>query len=138
MRLNDQGMPTGFLEHRSDRLVLVPNGLPSEMINPRSKQLHRLGIYSFGVRGVGYHEHAVRGGDFRPGRPVRLVREPDNEHDTNAIAASKPPHQTRDETATLGREPNRIARWSALHPQCAGSRAAGARWLPWTPLGMHP
>lgn len=84
--LDASGLPTGSLMRRSDRLVIVPDGLPAEMVNPRSTRLYRLGIYSFAVRGTGHHTRAARAGDFRPGEPVRLVREPGNEHDSNAIA----------------------------------------------------
>jgi hypothetical protein len=38
------------------------------------------------LRGNSYHEGAVRRGDFAPGAPLRLVREPDNRHDPHAIA----------------------------------------------------
>jgi hypothetical protein len=38
------------------------------------------------LRGEAYHGAACEAGDFRPGRPVRLVREPDNEFDGNAVA----------------------------------------------------
>lgn len=86
LTLDTGGLPTGALERRADRLVIVPDGHPQEMVNPRSTSLHRLGIFSFSVRGTSYHESAARSGDFRPGRPVRLVREPQNEHDPNAIA----------------------------------------------------
>jgi hypothetical protein len=84
--LDPSGMPTGTLKRRGDRLVIIPDGAPGEMVNPRSTRLYRLGIYSFGLRGTAHHESAVRAGDFRPGRRVRVVREPDNEHDRNAIA----------------------------------------------------
>jgi HIRAN domain-containing protein len=86
LTLDADGLPTGALERRADRLVIVPDGHPQEMVNPRSTSLYRLGIFSFRVRGTSYHESAARSGDFGPGRSVRLVREPDNQHDPNAIA----------------------------------------------------
>lgn len=38
------------------------------------------------LRGEGHHQAECRAGDFTPGTPVRLVREPDNPHDPNAVA----------------------------------------------------
>jgi hypothetical protein len=85
--LGADGLPTGYLERQKDRFVLVPdNGRPGEVVNPKSTRTHTLGLYSFQVRGTAYHEAAARAADFRPGQPVRLVREPDNEHDPNAVA----------------------------------------------------
>lgn len=84
--LDAEGLPTGRLARRSGQLVILADGEPEEMVNPRSTRLYRLGIYSFRVRGVSYHEAAVRSGNFSPGSTVRLVREPTNVHDPNAIA----------------------------------------------------
>jgi len=74
------------LERVRDLLVLAtPSG---EWINPYSPALHRLGITIFKLRGVSHYEVAVKAGDFSPGASVRLVREPDNQHDPNAIAVN--------------------------------------------------
>lgn len=82
------GMPQLKLVEIGDRLVLVtPRG---EVINPRSRNLYKLGIFSFAIRGTAYHPWGTRMGDFRPGTPIRLEREPDNPHDANAIAAYAP------------------------------------------------
>lgn len=83
--LGADGWPTGRLRQERDRLVIVTDD-GAGMVNPTSARLHTLGLYCFRLRGVTYHEAAVRSGDFRPGARVRLVREPDNEHDPNAVA----------------------------------------------------
>ncbi|CAM3194674.1 HIRAN domain-containing protein [Nocardioides dubius] len=77
------GLPDLWLEHVRDRLLVVS---PRGWVNPRSRTAaSRAGLWSFGVRGTSHHERAARAGDFRPGAPVVLVREPQNAHDPNAI-----------------------------------------------------
>lgn len=71
------------LTRASGRLVL---SIPEGMVNPRSRSLHHHGIYVFRPRGVSYYPQQVKAAGLRPGTAVRLVREPDNEHDANAIA----------------------------------------------------
>jgi len=78
------GLPDARLERVRDRLLVVT---PHGWVNPRSRTAaSRAGLWSFALRGGGYHESALKRGDFRPGAEVRLVREPDNPHDPNAIA----------------------------------------------------
>jgi hypothetical protein len=78
------GLPDVWLERVRDRLLVVT---PHGWVNPKSRTAaSRAGLWSFVVRGTAHHERAVRRGDFSPGAPVRLVREPDNQHDPNAIA----------------------------------------------------
>ena len=55
------------------------------LVSPSDRRLPRAGIYLSQLRGEAYHQSACRAGDFRPGASVRLVREPDNEFDPNAI-----------------------------------------------------
>lgn len=78
------GLPDARLERVRDRLLVVT---PHGWVNPRSRTAaSRAGLWSVVLRGGGYHESALKRGDFRPGAEVRLVREPDNPHDPNAIA----------------------------------------------------
>lgn len=84
--LAGDGLPTGHLAHGSGQLVILADGGPEEMVNTRSTRLFRLGIYVFRVRGVTHHDAAVRAGNFSPGAPVRLLREPENSYDSNAVA----------------------------------------------------
>ena len=44
-----------------------------------------IGMYGFDVRGIRFHKAAARTGDFRPGRRIELVREPNNRFDANAV-----------------------------------------------------
>lgn len=46
----------------------------------------RAGIYVSQLRGEAHHEAECRAGNFHPGEPVRLVREPENPYDRNAVA----------------------------------------------------
>jgi hypothetical protein len=66
-----------------DRLLFVT---PDGWVNPKSRTAHRYGLHSFQLRGTSHCAAALRTGRFTPGAPVRLVREPDNPHDPNAIA----------------------------------------------------
>ena len=80
-----------FVEGREVRLLEVADWLAmvtddGKMVNPRSTQLYRAGIFSFGIRGTSYYKEAVTAGDFSPGTRLRLEREPDNPHDPNAVA----------------------------------------------------
>ena len=84
--LDHDRLPTGYLASRRGRLVILADGSPEEMVNPASRRLHSLGLYAFRVRGVAYHADQVRAGNFKPGTSVLLVREPNNEHDPNAVA----------------------------------------------------
>jgi hypothetical protein len=77
------GLIDARLERVRDRLLVVT---PLGWINPRSRTAHRAGLHSFQLKGASHHEDAVRAGRFTPGTPVRLVREPANRHDPNAIA----------------------------------------------------
>ena len=84
-----------FREDRRVRLLEVADWLvmvtdDGKMVNPRSTQLYKVGIFSFGIRGTSYYEDTVTQGDFSPGASLNLVREPANEHDPNAVAIYAP------------------------------------------------
>lgn len=83
LALDADGLPDARLERVRDRL-LVATALG--WVNPRSRTSYRAGLHSVTLRGSSYHAAAVKAGRFTPGSPVRLEREPDNEHDPNAIA----------------------------------------------------
>lgn len=81
---DQDGFPDAWLERVRDRLLVVT---PDGWVNPKSPTAaSRAGIWSFTLRGTVHHESAALRGDFTPGARVRLVREPDNPHDPNAIA----------------------------------------------------
>lgn len=79
------GMPTLYFQMHNGRLWLTEptTGL---LVGIGNKHLRRMGIWSANVRGLDHHKTAVRAGDFRPGSKVRLVREPENAYDKNAVA----------------------------------------------------
>lgn len=77
------GFPDAWLERVRDRLLVVT---PMGWVNPKSRTAYRAGLHSFQLRGSRYYDAALKAGRFTPGSPVRLVREPDNEHDANAVA----------------------------------------------------
>lgn len=65
------------------RLVEDSTGL---LVGPTHRALTKAGIYVSQLRGEVYNATACRRGDFSPGARVRLVREPSNAHDVNAVA----------------------------------------------------
>lgn len=73
--------PNGDLLEQSLYLVL-----DDDIINPESPALHKFGIYTSPVEGTSYQsEYVLTDAETTPGRPAILEREPDNEHDPNAI-----------------------------------------------------
>jgi hypothetical protein len=56
------------------------------LVSPSDTRLARAGVYVSQLRGEAYRPDACEAGDFQPGSPVRLVREPANEFDPNAVA----------------------------------------------------
>jgi hypothetical protein len=56
------------------------------LVGPTDRRLPRAGVYVSQLRGEAHHEAECRAGNFHPGEPVRLVREPDNPYDKNAVA----------------------------------------------------
>jgi hypothetical protein len=81
--LDPDGVPN--IKFKTWRNRLVPS-VPEGIVNPKSRSLYKYGIYIFNVRGTSYHEQEVKKADTNPGSPARLVREPQNEYDPNAIA----------------------------------------------------
>jgi hypothetical protein len=56
------------------------------LVGPGDSRLPRAGVYVSQLRGQAFHRLGCTAGDFSPGAPVRLVREPDNEFDPDAVA----------------------------------------------------
>lgn len=56
------------------------------LVGPGDSRLPRAGVYVSQLRGQAFHRLGCMAGDFSPGAPVRLVREPDNEFDPDAVA----------------------------------------------------
>jgi HIRAN domain len=76
-------IPYGWGSEKVLRLCEDTTGL---LVGPTDRRLPAAGIWSAQVRGEFYYKPACRQGDFAPGVRVRLKREPDNEHDRNAVA----------------------------------------------------
>lgn len=51
-------------------------------------RLRAVGLWAIELRGLSHYRRAVKAGDFTPGRPVKLIRQPSNEFDPNAIAVA--------------------------------------------------
>ena len=58
------------------------------LIGPTDRRLPPVGVYVSQLRGEAYHVAACKRGDFAPGAPVRLLREPDNEFSRFAVAVT--------------------------------------------------
>ncbi|MBG6068150.1 HIRAN domain-containing protein [Micromonospora ureilytica] len=56
------------------------------LVGPTDHRLARAGMYVSQLRGEAHHQAECRAGNFYPGEPVRLVREPENPYDRNAVA----------------------------------------------------
>lgn len=56
------------------------------LVSPTDRRLARAGVFVSQLRGEAYRPASCKAGDFEPGSPVRLVREPANEFDPNAVA----------------------------------------------------
>jgi hypothetical protein len=80
---------TGYLSGR-DQLALGGSGLLLEGEEPPNRWHSQLDVELPGVRvarvaGTSFRPHALQHEDFDPGRPLRLLPEPHNTHDPNAI-----------------------------------------------------
>lgn len=62
------------------------------LVGPTDRRLFVAGVYSYQLRGEAHHRRVCKVGDFSPGAPVLLVRQPDNPHDSNAIAVQPASH----------------------------------------------
>ena len=69
------------------------------------------------VAGVSYRADALDNASFDPGRPLALIREPDNEHDPNAVAI-----WNAERTLQLGYVPRDVA------PELRGDEQAVSLW----------
>lgn len=86
------GLPLLHLVHYVDgsgeRVLRLCEDSTGLLVGPKDARLRRAGVLSFSLQGESYHKAACRAGDFSPGARVRLVRQPDNPHDPNAVAVT--------------------------------------------------
>lgn len=82
------GCPNVRLVRINGQLALaVPDG---RLVDPHSATIHRHELFVITVRGRAYHEQANLETRTVAGTRLELLREPDNEHDPNAIAVVAP------------------------------------------------
>ena len=84
-QLDADGLPPFRLIAYQDGLRLCEDAT-GLLIGPTDRRLFGLGVYSYNAVGEFAYPSVCKAGDFSPGAPVRLVREPDNPHDPNAVA----------------------------------------------------
>ncbi len=68
---------------------LLPTTPDGKHLAPGNRHLNRLGIHWLNARGAQYYQDERAQIMIRPGDPVILKREPENEHDPNAIAVQR-------------------------------------------------
>jgi hypothetical protein len=123
LTIDEHGMPTGYLRRVADRLILTPDSDEQAMVNPKSATLYRLGLFSFSARGTSYYKKPSLG----LGKPVRLVRDPGNVHDHNAIALHTMTgtdlfgHVNKQNAARLAKLIDRGDRFAAICVRAPGS-----------------
>lgn len=83
--MSADGLPPFRLVRYQDVLRLCEDST-GLLVGPTDRRLFKLGVYQYNVVGEYYHQRACREGDFSPGTRVRLVREPQNTADPNAVA----------------------------------------------------
>lgn len=76
--------PPLHLVRSRGELILVEDST-GLLVGPTDRRLAKAGIYIAKLRGESYHKTACKRGDFAPGVTVRLMPEPDNQHDPNAV-----------------------------------------------------
>lgn len=90
------------------------------LVGPTDRRLQRAGLYVTNVRGV---SEAARRADLGAGRPLRLVREPDNPHDPFAVAVH--PNYGKEPIGYVNRQKAR--HWSKLIAEGARLTAVSLR-----------
>lgn len=87
---NGAGRPNIKLVDTGDRLsIWSPEGAGA-FINPKGPGIRHFGLYASYATGADYYERTFRSADVSMGAWVDLVRDPDNEHDRNAVAICPP------------------------------------------------
>lgn len=110
---DESGLPTLRLVEAGDRLAIWSPYNGGGLLNPKGPGLRHFGLIGSGARGSAYHASAFRSADLRPGRPVQLRREPDNEHDKNAVALYAPGARAPFGYVQRGRAPSLARRMDA-------------------------
>jgi hypothetical protein len=77
-----------YREGDGTRVLRLCEDATGQLVGPTDRRLFAAGIYSYNLRGESYNAQASTSGDFSPGARVRLVRQPNNEFDVNAVGVS--------------------------------------------------
>lgn len=81
------GRPNLHLRDDGDRLHLWSPVDGGALVNPRGHGIRRhLGLVTSTPRGTDHYPYSYSAADLRRGRLVKLVREPNNKYDPNAVA----------------------------------------------------
>ncbi|SDL76922.1 HIRAN domain-containing protein [Arthrobacter sp. ok362] len=100
-----KGYRAGYIpaEKAKAKLVAGPDGMPplklvssnngmdfalpdGQLVDYKTLSLRHFNIFAFRVVGMGYYDDVDKPFKFRNGQRVGIKREPDNEHDANAVA----------------------------------------------------
>lgn len=106
-RFQGDPVPLHLIEYHGG--LTLCDDATGRLVGSTDRRLRWAGIYSFNLRGLNHRQAAYRAGDFRPGQRVRLVREPDNAHDPNAVAVTA----DQDGALVVGYVSRGHARWFA-------------------------
>jgi hypothetical protein len=102
---DEAGLPTLRLVDSGDRLSIWSPVDGGALVNPKGPGLRAMGLCTSYARGSKYNAVAFKAADLRKGKWVDLVREPDNQHDKNAVAMCAPGSSVRLAHVQRGRAP---------------------------------
>ncbi|HET6562214.1 MAG TPA: HIRAN domain-containing protein [Marmoricola sp.] len=115
------GLPNLYLADAGDRLAIWSPVDGGGLINPKGPGIRRLGLYASYARGADHYRSAYRAADLSKGTWIDLVREPENPHDTNAVAMCAPGSRVAFAYVQRGRAPAVARRMDAGEDMAAVS-----------------
>lgn len=126
---DSEGRPNLQLRRVDDRLAIWATTPDGGFINPRGVGIRRFGLVTTQVRGTDYAPQSAhfRAADLRAGASIELLREPQNPHDSNAIAMQaggrRIGHVQRGRAGVVARRMDAGENWSgvSLHGPMARS-----------------
>jgi hypothetical protein len=96
---------------RNGRLVFMIDG-HARIVSATHPSLTKYGIFAGNVMGTNHRRTAAQQGDFSPGSPLVLKREPNNQHDVTAVAALAKVHRASLAMSTRARPRGWPSFWS--------------------------
>ena len=100
----ERGSLSGAGDELDGRGFFLREAESGDPLRWQDARLSEAGAHVIRVAGTSYRSDALRDPGFEPGNPLRLVREPDNPHDPNAISV-----WNQDRTAQAGYVPADVA-----------------------------